>query len=81
LKKEMSNRLNQEREKKLQPIRIQNSIEALKQKGITELVNDETGISFLYMDNAISFWPYSGWFSGKGIKQGRGLKKLLKQLK
>jgi len=25
-------------------------------------------------------WPYTGWFSGKGVKDGRGIKKLLKQI-
>lgn len=28
----------------------------------------------------IRLFPYTGWFTGKGIKDGRGLQKLLKQL-
>ena len=29
----------------------------------------------------IHFFPYTGWHTGKGIKDGRGLQNLLKQLK
>ena len=52
---------------------------------ITELGYDiehtHNEIIFTYKGNTISFFPYTGWASGKGIKDGRGLNKLLKQIK
>lgn len=37
-------------------------------------------IRFSFQGNVITVWPYKGWFSGKGVKDGRGISKLLKQL-
>ena len=37
-------------------------------------------ITFKYKGSNIVYWPYSGWASGKTIKDGRGLNKLVKQL-
>ena len=42
---------------------------------------DGTTLIFEYNGNTIRYFPYSGWHSGKGIKDGRGIKNLLKQLK
>ena len=38
-------------------------------------------IRFSYNGNIITVWPYKGWFSGKGVKDGRGIAKLLKQIR
>ena len=35
---------------------------------------------FEYNGNTITFYPYTGWATGKGIKDGRGLQNLLKQI-
>lgn len=75
----MSSRLNQEREADLQPQRLDHAKKKLSALGY-ELTVNRTTISFLFKGNNIMFFPYSGWFSGKGIKDGRGLKNLLKQL-
>lgn len=36
---------------------------------------------FEYKGNPIRVFPYKGWFTGKGIKDGRGIKNLLKQIR
>ncbi len=77
----MRNRLDQEREKELQPKRIDYAIEQLKKYDCAIAIVSKTHIEFFYGKNLIKFYPYSGWFSGKGIKDGRGIKNLLKQLK
>jgi len=76
----MSNRINQEREKTLQPQRIQWAINDIQDRGYEVEVWGETELRFQYKGNTIHFWPYSGWASGKGIKAGRGLQNLLKQI-
>jgi hypothetical protein len=35
----------------------------------------------MYKENEITYFPYSGWASGKGITDGRGLANLIKQIK
>ena len=76
----MSNRLDQEREKELQPKRIETAVKLLTAIGYTELDVDDTKIKFLHKGEPVTFFPYSGWHSGKSIKDGRGLANLLKQL-
>jgi hypothetical protein len=71
--------LDQEREKRLQPIRVKKAIEELEKLGFT-VEADETTIAFYFKGSCIRYFPYSGWASGKTIKDGRGLERLLKQL-
>ena len=75
----MSNRLNQEREALLQPKRIEACLKELERRGF-KCESDNTKIVFMLNGNKIQFFPYSGWHSGKGIKDGRGFQNLLRQL-
>lgn len=77
----MTRRLDEERVKQLQPERVEYAKEQLKALGIGITFEDETRIEFVHNGEKVSFWPYSGWHSGKSIKDGRGINKLLKQLK
>lgn len=77
----MSNRLDQEREKALQPERMEYAIQEIEKLGYTITQKDNTKIRFGYMDEYVTFYPYSGWHTGKSIKDGRGLQNLLNQLK
>lgn len=76
----MSNRLNQEREEELQPKRMQSCREKLESLGFTVRAVGGDLLTFDYNGNTIKFWPYSGWHSGKGINDGRGFGKLLRQI-
>ena len=74
-------RLNQERQKELEPKRLQYAKEQIEKLGLVIKEIDNTKIQFEYKGNTITLFPYSGWHSGKGIVAGRGIDKLLKQLK
>lgn len=76
----MSNRLDKEREKELQPKRMEYAINELTELGFDIVVTDDTKIKFLYNESWITLYPYSGWFTGKTVKDGRGIDNLLKQL-
>ena len=76
----MSSRLDQEREKELQPKRMQYAINDLQDRGFEVEVIGETELQFQFKGHTIRFWPYSGYHNGKGIKAGRGLQNLLKQI-
>ena len=74
-------RLNIERQNELEPERIayaKNKIEAL---GLEVIAENFQSIKFIFKGGIVTFFPYSGWHSGKTIKDGRGLINLLKQLK
>jgi len=76
----MSNRLNQEREAELQPVRMKNCKEKLESLGFEVISDGETKLSFQFKGDIVFFWPYSGWHTGKNIKDGRGFSKLLAQI-
>lgn len=46
----------------------------------TEISYDNTSISFLWKGSKITHYAYTGWHTGKTIKDGRGLQNLLNQL-
>lgn len=76
----MSNRLNQEREARLQSARMETAIKAIAAKGYQVEQMGKTQLVFVKDGNVIQYFPYSGWAAGKGIKDGRGLENLLKQI-
>ena len=75
----MSNRLDQEREERLEPARMASCSQTLQRMGY-KVTTSTKEIKFTHNGNTITLWPYSGWFSGKGIKAGRGFKRLVEQL-
>lgn len=76
----MSKRLDKDREAELQPKRVNFAIRRLTELGLFIVFACDTRVDFVYKDNVIQFYPYSGWHTGKGIKDGRGWSKLEKQL-
>lgn len=72
-------RLDIERQQELEPKRIYETKTVLEEKGF-RVIQYGTRLEFEYKGSKIMFWPYSGWHSGKTIKDGRGFKKLIKQL-
>jgi len=74
-------RLDQERQKKLEPERMEIALFELGALGLDAQNKDGKMIEFLYKGHKVQYFPYSGWHTGKSIKDGRGLQNLLKQLK
>ncbi len=77
----MSNRLDKEREQKLQPERMEYAIREIEKLGYVIEHKDMTKIQFIFKDHYVTLYPYSGWHTGRSIKDGRGIDNLLKQLK
>ena len=61
--------------------RIAYAKERLERLGyeVTE-IGDNKSLVFFHNGHRITFYPYKGWFSGKGIKDGRGIETLIKRL-
>lgn len=73
-------RLNKTREEKLQPYRINYAISEITKLGYVMTHINEVKIEFVHKGEKVHFFPYSGWATGKSIKDGRGLKHLINQL-
>lgn len=76
----MSNRLDQEREEILQPVRVDSCKRKLEEMGFEVKQVDTTRLEFIFKGSRITFYPYSGWHTGKTIRDGRGFGNLLNQL-
>jgi len=74
-------RLDKDRQHKLEGKRIEYAKKCLLKKGIHIHYFDNTKIQFHWKDSVVTLYPYSGWHTGKTIKDGRGLENLLNQLK
>jgi hypothetical protein len=73
-------RLDKERQDKLEPKRKDLALGRIKELGLEILLVTDSRIDFLFNDNKISYYPYSGWHTGKGIRDGRGWSNLKNQL-
>ena len=64
-----------------EPGRREYVMAALRERGFNPVWNEEEkAVKFDYKGNTITVYPYKGWFTGKGVKDGRGVRKLLNQL-
>ena len=74
-------RLDIKRQEKLEPKRMEYAKKLLEDEGflVIEITNNE--LRLYHKGEVIKFFPYSGWASGKSIKDGRGIDNLLKQLR
>lgn len=73
-------RLDKERQSALEPKRMQYAADKIRALGLPITLQTEARIDFTYKGNNIILFPYSGWFSGKGVKSGRGIDNLIKQI-
>lgn len=69
-----------DRKIELEPERMVYAINELEKRGFKVDDSRENEIQFEYKGSIIKFYPYTGWATGKTIKDGRGIKNLLKQL-
>lgn len=75
-------RLDTEKQNRLEPERMayaRERLTTLTEVDITETTDKR--IVFTFKNKKVTFYPYSGWFSGKSVKPGRGIDYLLQQLK
>jgi hypothetical protein len=73
-------RLDIERQRKLEPTRTASTKAKLEKLGYQVKQFGRTRLEFDFKGAIIRFFPYSGWFTGKTVTDGRGFDNLLKQL-
>ena len=66
----------------LEPARMQYARTKITELGY-EILNPDAKnvILFYFKDKPVYFFPFTGWHSGRSITDGRGIKKLLNQIK
>lgn len=74
-------RLDIQRQTELEPQRIEFAKDQIKALGYEITFENKTEIRFWFKGKTVRFFPYSGWASGSTIDAGRGIKKLLRQIK
>lgn len=73
-------RLDIDRQQELEPKRVEFARKQLEKLGFKLTVEEKT-ITFLFNGHIVKLFPFTGWHTGKSIKDGRGLENLIKQLK
>jgi len=74
-------RLDTDRQNELEPKRLAYAKEQITRLGFQITYQDEKEVRFVFKGQVVKFFPYTGWATGKTIKDGRGLNNLLKQIK
>lgn len=74
-------RLDTERQKELEPKRMKFAMNAVKKLGYEITHEEDTWFTFAYKGCPVKFFGYSGWFTGRTVKDGRGLQNLINQIK
>lgn len=74
-------RLNIERQNELESSRIDYAIKLFNSMGYSTFCPTDKSVQIDFKGEKVTFFPYSGWHTGKSIKDGRGIQKLLKQIK
>lgn len=62
--------------------RLNYAIKLFKENGITHSEFDQQAKSIKISHNGgiVTFFPYTGWFTGKSVVDGRGINNLIKQI-
>lgn len=68
-----------ERRNSIEPSRLEYATDKLMQAGHSVGLNPKDHKSII-VNGYITFWPFTGWYSGKGIGSGRGIHNLIKNL-
>lgn len=74
-------RLNIDRQLELEPKRMEYAKRVISDLGYNVSEFNGNELRFLHNGKTVKFFPYSGWATGATIKDGRGLRKLINQLK
>jgi hypothetical protein len=78
----MAQNLDVNRKRKLLPKRMQFALETITKYGYTVRPSDcGNFLTFDFKGKAVKHYVYSGWHSGKSITDGRGLSRLIDQIK
>lgn len=70
-----------EKQEEQEPKRAEYARQQITRLGYEITQDDGRMLVFEFKGSPVRFFPYSGWATGKTIKDGRGIARLLKQIK
>lgn len=73
-------RLDIEKQKELEPKRMEYARNQITALGYPVTEVNATTLQFTFRGSPVTLYPYSGWFTGRTVTDGRGIKNLLKQI-
>lgn len=73
-------RLDIEKQKELEPKRMEYARNQITALGYPVTEVNATTLQFIFRGSPVTLYPYSGWFTGRTVTDGRGIKNLLKQI-
>ncbi len=65
---------------KTQAIRMEHAVKKLEDAGHIIDILDTSSLTIEHKGQLVTFFPFTGWHTGRTIKDGRGLNKLLEKL-
>ena len=68
------------RQEVLEPQRMRYVRLQLEAIGVQIVYADDKRLEFIHKENKVQVFPYSGWCTGKGITDCRGIRNLINQL-
>ncbi len=74
-------RIDQEKQAKFEPLRMAFAKKTLIGLGFEIIDETDKRLCFMFKGEKITIYPYSGWYSGKSVQDGRGIVNLINQLK
>jgi hypothetical protein len=77
----MSNRLDKDREIELNPKRMAFAKNVITHLGYEITFESEKELRFIFKGETVYCFPFTGWHTGKSITDGRGIQKLINQIK
>lgn len=60
-------RLDKERQSQLEPKRINQALDVINGLGLKVTSVSKTEIKFIFKEHTVTFFPYSGWHTGKPL--------------
>lgn len=73
-------RLNIDRQQKIEPQRMAHAKTHLQAMGYEIVKETATTLQFKFKGNTVTYYAYSGWATGKSIRDGRGWQHLYEQI-
>ena len=75
------NEIRRERRDQKEGPRVDFAVKQIERLGYQVERVSNAILKFVFRGETVTLFPYTGWFTGKTVKDGRGIRNLLKQIK
>jgi len=72
--------IDKDKRSELEPTRMEYAISKLTELGYEVTHETDSWLTITFKGWPVKLFPYTGWFTGKTVTDGRGIQNLLKQI-